>query len=208
MIGLKAVAWDIDGTLVDSEPVHLAALIDVSRRYGVDLSQDPADRFVGQHLGDVWKALSPNYPKTLEQAAWQSEIQDTYLARRSEVAIISDMLEAMHSLHARGIPQACVSNSERRIVDANIAVLDIADLIAFSISREDVTRGKPDPEPYAEACRRFGLQPHEVLAVEDSSTGADSAMAAGLPVVCVNPQLAHDIAAHILLTFERNGQPA
>ena len=93
----------------------------------------------------------------------------------------------MRELAARGVAQACVSNSGRRIVDANISALGIGKIIAFSMSLDDVSAGKPDPEPYREAARRFGLKPPAVVAVEDSGAGARSARAAGLYVVGYSP---------------------
>ena len=78
-----------------------------------------------------------------------------------------------------------MSNSVRRIVDVNLARLDLGDALAFSIAREDVAHGKPHPEPYALACQRLGAKPHETLAVEDSDVGAASARAAGLQVLRV-----------------------
>ena len=179
----KAVAWDIDGTLIDSEPLHLAALIEVSMRYGLDLSHEPEDRFRGRHMGDVWRALRAFYPGHLSEQRWADEIIDTYIESAPSLQPMPGALETMRELHALGIPQACVSNSERRVVDANIAALGILDLIEFSISRDNVTAGKPDPEPYREACYRLGFAPHDVLAVEDSDPGAQSAQAAGLKVL-------------------------
>ena len=93
----------------------------------------------------------------------------------------------MRELAARGVAQACVSNSGRRIVDANITALGIGKMIAFSLSLEDVSAGKPDPEPYREAARRLGAEPQAVVAVEDSGAGARSARAAGLYVVGYSP---------------------
>jgi HAD superfamily hydrolase (TIGR01509 family) len=197
-----AVAWDIDGTLVDSEPVHLAALVAVSGRYGLDLSGDPPDRFLGKHLGDVWETLQGLYPPDLAMAEWVEEILGEYHSRQRDVAVIRDMLDAMHALHALGIPQACVSNSERFIVDTNIAVLGVSDLIQFSISRDDVGAGKPDPEPYLEACRRFGALPGQVVAVEDSDTGARSAHAAGLKVVRFHPERRTTCVEELMRWFE------
>ena len=83
--------------------------------------------------------------------------------------------------------QACVSNSGRTIVDANIKALGIGKIIAFSMSLEDVSAGKPDPEPYREAARRLGAEPQATVAVEDSGAGARSARAAGLFVVGYSP---------------------
>jgi HAD superfamily hydrolase (TIGR01509 family) len=94
----------------------------------------------------------------------------------------------MRELAARGVAQACVSNSGRRIVDANITALGIGKMIAFSLSLEDVSAGKPDPEPYREAARRLGAEPQGVVAVEDSGAGARSARAAGLYVVGYAPE--------------------
>ena len=83
--------------------------------------------------------------------------------------------------------QACVSNSGRRIVDANINALGIGKIIAFSLSLEDVSSGKPDPEPFREVVRRLGSQPQAAVAVADSGAGARSARAAGLFVVGYSP---------------------
>ena len=80
-------------------------------------------------------------------------------------------LEAVRALAALGVAQACVSNSGRAIVDANLDALGIRPTMAFSISLDDVSAGKPDPEPYREAARRFAL-PGGVAAVEDSGAGA------------------------------------
>ena len=94
----------------------------------------------------------------------------------------------MRKLVARGVAQACVSNSGRRIVDANIKALGIGEMIAFSLSLDDVSSGKPDPEPYREAARRLGAAPQATVAVEDSGAGARSARAAGLYVVGYAPE--------------------
>jgi beta-phosphoglucomutase-like phosphatase (HAD superfamily) len=93
----------------------------------------------------------------------------------------------MRKLAERGIAQGCVSNSGRTIVDANIEALGIGTIIAFSLSLDDVSSGKPDPEPYREAAHRFALPAAAVVAVEDSGAGARSARAAGLYVVGYSP---------------------
>lgn len=94
------------------------------------------------------------------------------------------MIALMGEFAHAGVPQVCVSNSERLIVDTNLSALGIGGIVAFSISREDVLRGKPDPAPYLEACRRLGVTPARVLAVEDSDPGAWAAEAAGLALLC------------------------
>lgn len=180
-----AVAWDIDGTLVDSEPLHHRALLAACNAFGCDITDLPAETYRGVHMADVWKDLKPRLPTHLDQMEWLAAVQDHYIARRDELVEIAGAREIMETLQARGIRQACVSNSARAIVDANLAALGVADLLEFSISVDDVASGKPDPEPYLQALSRFRLPAGSVLAVEDSDAGCRSASCAGLFVVRV-----------------------
>lgn len=179
-MSIRAIAWDVDGTLVDSEPLHHRALLAGSVGFGVDLSDLPDQAFRGVHMGDVWKILAPRLPRTLAEDDWLAAINRHYVEHRHELAAMPQAVETIRALAEQGLPQVCVSNSARMIVDANLDALGIARHMAFSISLDDVVRGKPDPWPYAEACRRLALAPSRVLAVEDSQTGIASALAAGL----------------------------
>ena len=187
MSAFRAVAWDLDGTLIDSEWLHQRALIEVSAAFGADLSNLPEEAFRGVHAFDVWEALRLRFPKGVERSAWLAAIERFYATRASELKPSPGAIEAVRELAARGVVQACVSNSGRAIVDANLDALGVRKHMAFSFSLDDVAAGKPDPEPYREAARRFGLLPSEVVAVEDSATGAHSARKAGLYVVAYTP---------------------
>jgi len=184
---IRAIAWDIDGTLVDSEGLHHRALVEACRAHGVDLGDLPDRAFSGIHIFDVWTLLRPRLPPGLDQGEWLDAIERFYREHANELVAMPGALTTMRALSARGVAQACVSNSSRAVVDANIGALGIADLIAFSISLDDVAAGKPDPEPYLLAARRFAAPAREIAAVEDSSTGAASARAAGLVVVRYSP---------------------
>ncbi|WP_373504063.1 HAD family hydrolase [Aestuariivirga sp.] len=186
---LLAVAWDIDGTLVDSEPLHHRALVAASLDHGVDLTDLPEQAFRGIHMGDVWIALRHRLPPTLDQERWLADIESYYAEHRDELGAIPGAAETIRILNKMGVRQACVSNSGRKIVDANLDSLGILDCIEFSISLNDVAAGKPDPLPYAEACRRLGLAGQQILAVEDSRTGIRSARAAGLVVAGYSPEV-------------------
>ena len=187
MSGFRAVAWDLDGTLIDSEALHQRALIEVSAAFGADLSDLPDEAFRGVHAFDVWEALRLRFPKGVERSAWLAAIERFYAARASELKPSPGAIEAVRELARRGVAQACVSNSGRAIVEANLDALGVRKHMAFSLSLDDVAAGKPDPEPYREAARRFGLLPSGVVAVEDSATGAHSARKAGLYVVAYTP---------------------
>lgn len=178
----QAIAWDVDGTLVDSEPLHHRALVAVCSGYGIDLSHIPESRFCGVHINDVWLQLRSLLPATAIRERWLAEIETWYIAHSAELAPIDGSVETLRQLQINGVRQACVSNSSQRIVEANLRALGVFDTMAFIISLDDVERGKPDAEPYLKAQSRFGLAAHQVLAVEDSVTGVLAARAAGLDV--------------------------
>ncbi|HEX9447475.1 MAG TPA: HAD family phosphatase [Dongiaceae bacterium] len=178
-----AIAWDIDGTLVDSEPLHHRALLAASLGWGCDLSDLPDQAFRGVHMHDVWDILRPRLPQHLDKASWLQAIDAHYTANTQHLRPIADAVAAVKQLSTLGIPQVCVSNSGRSVVDANLAELGIVDDIAFSISLDDVCQGKPHPEPYLSACARLGIESSSVVAIEDSRSGAISARQAGLFVV-------------------------
>ncbi len=182
-MSIKAIAWDIDGTLIDSEPLHHRALIAGTRHFGVDLADLPVDRFHGVHLEGVWEGLNGMLPADLAFEHWLERIHEHYIAHAPALRPIEGALQAMRAAADLGLAQVCVSNSGRGVVDANIAALGVADLLRFTISVNDVANGKPHPEPYLAAAERLGLRPEEVAVVEDSPTGAASARAAGMTVI-------------------------
>jgi HAD superfamily hydrolase (TIGR01509 family) len=183
----RAVAWDVDGTLINSEGLHQRALIESSATFGVDLSDLPDEAFRGIHMHNVWITLKPRFAKSVDRKTWLAAIERFYVSHAPSLLPMPGAVEAVRALAAMGVAQACVSNSGRAIVDANLDALDIRPAISFSISLEDVSAGKPDPEPFRQASRRFALPAAAIVAVEDSGAGARSARAAGLYVVGYAP---------------------
>lgn len=212
---IKAIAWDIDGTLVDSEPLHLFALKQVCLAHGVDISDLDDTHFVGVHIGNVWRALQPRFPAALSFAAWSAQINRAFSDNADRLVEIEGAAAVVAGLAEKGLRQVAVSNSNRAVVDANLRAVGVAELMEFSLSLDDVCEGKPDPFPYRLACYRLGLDPGEVMAVEDSATGAASARAAGLPVAFLHaegtpeaPELAISTLAELAdLIAERSGSP-
>ena len=185
--GARAIAWDVDGTLVDSEPLHLRALLASCAEHGVDVSDLPDPAFVGVHLDDVWVALAERFPATLSKDRWRDELNDYYHAHAHSLALMPGAREVVARFAGQGLAQGAVSNSHRAVVDANLRATGLEQWMAFSVSFDDVAHGKPSPEPYRQALRRMALQPAAVLAVEDSNTGLQSARAAGLVTVGYAP---------------------
>lgn len=212
----QAVAWDIDGTLVDSEPLHSAALAAVCADHVVDLDADAADAFMGVSIMGVWQAIGDRFGGSLGRGDAEREA-GFYRAIHARYATLSSLLrpqpgarEAVAWLRAQSIAQCAVSNSHASIVATNLRVLDAGDAIRFSLALDDMREPKPSPAPYLQACERLGLAPAHVLAIEDSETGLRSAVAAGLATVLLTPLADsttsapawHRLATHRLATLE------
>lgn len=180
---IRAVAWDVDGTLVDSEPLHHDALLAACANWNVDISDIQGDEFRGVHMGDVWKAIAARMPASASEAEWNRANDDYYVRHRKVLKPMPLALETVKALDEAGITQICVSNAGRVILDANIDALGLADVMQFTLSLDDVAKGKPDPEPYMAGAARLKLRPDQVAAVEDSATGRRAARAAGLVVI-------------------------
>ncbi|WP_062226319.1 HAD family hydrolase [Aureimonas frigidaquae] len=183
--GWKGVAWDVDGTLIDSEPLHHAALVDVAAQLGLDLTQLDPMHFVGVHIKDVFLALRDGLPAGLPCAAFEAMVEDAYVRGTDRLAPLDGAAETMLALAACGIGQVCVSNSSRRIVQANLKRLGAQHVVSGLICLDDVAAGKPDPEPYLRGAALLDLAPADVLAVEDSVAGATAALAAGMHVAMI-----------------------
>ena len=96
---IEAVIWDIDGTLVDSEPLHQEALLAICDRYGVDISDLAHNHFVGVNLYGVWAALGKRFPSTLSFGRWVDELNSVYAARADKlIPIWSAPTEVVHQL--------------------------------------------------------------------------------------------------------------
>jgi HAD superfamily hydrolase (TIGR01509 family) len=176
----RAVAWDIDGTLIDSEPLHERALLAVCNDHIDSIDEIDAESFIGIHMHDVWRILKPKFPDSLDREQWLYEIEAYYIAHIDQAAPMPDAQSIIQHLAKVNVLQVFVSNSSRTIVDGNLDRIGVRELGLPSISFNEVPHGKPDPAPYSAACKRLNVQPVQCFAVEDSLAGCRSAHSAGL----------------------------
>lgn len=194
---IRAVLWDIDGTLLDSEPHHHRATLAVCRSHGYELSAEDGARFLGCGFPEFYASLDARSPMPLPFRAWVDAITDSYLEGIAGVTPREGAFALVTAFAGLGLRQACVSNSGRRVVEANLRAIGLPHL-EFAVSRDDVANGKPDPEGYRLAAHRLGVPPEACAAIEDSPTGARAAKAAGMLTVAwpQHPQLVFDAVDH------------
>jgi HAD superfamily hydrolase (TIGR01509 family) len=186
---IKAVVFDLDGVLIDSEHVW-----DEARR---DLARERGRRWPDGASRDMMGMSSPEWSRYMHDVVGLTEspeeisaevvrrLQDVY---RRELPLLDGAVAAVERLAAHR-PLGLASSSNRELIDL---VLELAGLDRFfrvTVSSEEVARGKPAPDVYLEAANRLGVGAEECAAIEDSENGIRSAKAAGMRVLAIpNPQ--------------------
>jgi mannitol-1-/sugar-/sorbitol-6-phosphatase len=180
LTGINAALFDLDGTLVDSEPVHRAAWRSFFASRGWEVSEETyAAHFLGRRGADAFRSVDGPWRNEDPEALLQ-EVLTHLSAESTEPGTVPGAADLVRSVHAAGAPIAVVTSAPRAWVDEALAFVGVADLVSVVVSAEDVTAGKPDPEGYLAACDRLGVDPAHVAAFEDSVSGVTAAAAAGI----------------------------
>ena len=180
-----AVLWDMDGTLVDTEPYWIEAEFELVAEHGGTWSHEHALNLVGNDLQESGRYIHEHSGIDLEPTAIVEELLDRVVRRvEKEVPWQPGALELLRDLREQGVRCALVTMSYRRFVAPILATLP-DDTFEVIVTGDSVTQGKPHPEPYEKAAAILGVDPRDTVAIEDSNTGARSAEAAGCTVLVV-----------------------
>lgn len=186
-----AVLWDLDGTLVDTEPLWIAAEHELAEQVGGTWTAQDALQLVGSDLLTSGRLLKQHFATVMTP----EEIVD-FLVTRVARGLAEGApwrpgaRELVLAFAGAGVPQALVTMSYAVLADPIAASLPLAAVV----TGDRVTHGKPHPEPYLTAARTLGAEPSACVAVEDSETGATSATEAGCRVLAVPHMVA--VKAH------------
>jgi HAD superfamily hydrolase (TIGR01509 family) len=180
---IKAVLWDMDGTLADSEALHLSTLVAVLAQHGITAGEELHAPIFGKTGREVHAFCCERFGIDFDYEPWTMARARHYLSEAPKMQPRPGALSVYHAVRAAGTRQAIVSNSPRMLLEAGLRALDLQDPQLISISINDVRAGKPDPEPYQRAAWLLHVNPGEAIVVEDSPTGARAAIAAGMRVL-------------------------
>jgi HAD superfamily hydrolase (TIGR01509 family) len=185
MSRVRAVVFDLDGVLIDSEGLWDEVRRDLAARAGRAWPPEATRAMMGMSTPE-WSSYlveSVGIPGNAPEIAQQ--VIDRMVERYAEqLPLLPDAVAAVRRLAGQW-PLGLASSSPRRLIDAVLADAGIADAFAVTVSTEEVAAGKPDPAVYQEAVRRLNVPAPETVAVEDSTNGLHAAGAAGLIVLAV-----------------------
>jgi HAD superfamily hydrolase (TIGR01509 family) len=189
---IKALLFDFDGTLVDTESICHRAWEETYRLHGAELAWEKWSVGIGTLGGfDEFEHLEELVGGPVDRDA----VYEEHRAREMELVEVEPLrpgvAEYLDEAHARGLKTAIVSSSGRTWIDPILERLGRDRWDTFAVAAGDVTRAKPAPTLYLEALAELGVEPHEAIAFEDSLNGVASARAAGVFVVAApNPTTA------------------
>jgi len=183
---LQAVVFDLDGLMFNTEDLYQQVGTEVLRRRGKEFTAELIDQMMGRqaskslqimidwhHLEDTAEAL----------AAESMEIMFRLLP--DQLQPMPGLLDLLNSLEAAKVPKAIATSSSRTFVTRVLDLFDLAPRFSFVLTAEDITHGKPAPDIYLLAAEKHGVQPEQVLVLEDSQIGCRAAVAAGTHTVAV-----------------------
>lgn len=186
---IQAVMFDMDGVLVDSEPAHFAVTVDALVAHGIPVPDD-ADWervFLGRPDRDGFAEwlLEHRIAQDIETImAWKLE---RFLARFDELVVaFEDGQWLARALHEQRVRMALVTGARRAEADLILKASGLDSVFLATVSADDVTRGKPDPQPYLLGAQALGVSAADCLVIEDAVVGLRAAEAAGATVIVID----------------------
>lgn len=174
---IAAVLFDMDGVLIDSNAVIERAWREAAEIYGKTISdQDMIKHIHGQPGPHTIQALFSHLPIE-DQKKVQAHI--IYTENTANYDPIPGVTQLITSLNTAGVCVGIVTSGWREKIDSVTAMLGVQDCISVIVERDDVTRGKPFPDPYLLAAKRLGIPAEKTIVFEDSKSGVQSAVSAG-----------------------------
>lgn len=183
---MKAVIFDMDGVLVNTEPLHFRCWKAIFADDGIDLAYDVYKQCIGSTMTYLLQLIRENYGKSFPD---KQEVFDRMAAKKDELIAregyprLPGLTELVHALADAGYLLAVASSSPMHHIDQAIGELGLADCFTAKISGENVAHPKPAPDTFLTAAEALGVAPADCLVVEDSTNGGKAAKAAGMPCV-------------------------
>lgn len=199
----QAIIFDMDGVIVDSEPLHIKAERQTLAPFDLDISDAEFHAYMGQTPKKLLEGIIAKYalPTTLE-AIYPIHAANLLRLYRNEVTPIPGAIELIAQLAQTGLPLGIASSSDLELIHAVIDKFHLGSAIGAVASGQEMTRIKPHPDIYLTVAERLGVDPARCCAIEDSTAGVRSAKAAGMACIGFqspnSPGQRHDLADRVV----------
>ncbi|MGO1385378.1 MAG: HAD family hydrolase [Arachnia sp.] len=184
---IQAIVFDMDGTLMETEEQWDVVRRQLAADAGIVWPEEATQAMMGMSTPEwsEYLATSVGLPMTAAEAA-EKTIDAMAAHHRQGVELLPGAVESVRRMGSQYLI-AIASSSPRRLIDAGVEAMGIGELLGAMVSTEEVASGKPAPDGFLRAAEMLGVAPEACVAIEDSTNGILSALAAGMAVVCVPP---------------------
>lgn len=183
---VRAVVFDMDGVLVDTEPVVFRAMQATALGLGREMPFATFQRMVGLQHAHGERILLEHFGEGFDLGGWSLEVSRRFQEQLAAgIALKAGARELLDLLDERDLPRAIATSSSLQSVRQNLTPHGLLDRFHALVTRDVQTRGKPHPEPFLKAAAALGVAPEHCLALEDSHNGVRSASAAGMMTIMV-----------------------
>lgn len=206
----RAMLFDMDGTLIDTLDLHITSFKAILEKYGAEVTKEELASLMGRTPQDILAIYLKN--KSADEI-WEIAIEkEEYLYRlipkAEAIKVNSGVFELLEELGRRNIPRVVISSTHRSLVNRLLSNVGLTDYLDEMVPGDEVTRGKPDPEPFLKGLAKTGRLKDEVIGMGDSIFDYQSCTTAGMRFIGVTlgktscEKFAHNSVGSVIDSFE------
>jgi HAD superfamily hydrolase (TIGR01509 family) len=195
---IKAVVFDFDGLMFNTEEIFNRSGRELLRRRGLEMTPELLTLMMGRRADEAFPLMIAELGLTESAADLRAEERTIFQDMLwTDVAPMPGLFELLTAIESRALPKGVATSSRRPYIESVLRKFELVDRFDLLLTSEDVTEGKPHPEIYLTAASRLGVRPAEMLVLEDSEIGTRSAAAAGAVAVSIPHEHSrhHDFSA-------------
>ena len=183
MKNIKAVIFDMDGVIIDSEPIHSRVKMDTFAHFGMPFNEEDLVHYMGRTSEAIFKETLAKYERTDIQPKDMAAYKHAHyleILESGEIAPVEGSVELIKFLHEAGIPLALATSSNVRVMNTVLDSFGIRPYFSSILSGGELPESKPDPAIYLISAERLGIDPADCLVIEDTANGILAAKRAGM----------------------------
>ena len=192
---IKALIFDFDGTIIDTETAWYIAFRDAYKTHGIELTLEQYSQCLGTslHSFNPYTHLKTHHNLPIDLEEFKELVQQQHTELMIKERIRPGILKLLETAKSKGLKIALASSSERVWIDKFVKIHGIKDYFECYCTADTVKKVKPDPELYLQALEKLSVEANEAIAIEDSPNGARAAVAAGIPTVVIKNDITNQL---------------